>query len=140
MYNVKSIVQKLREIFGNKMIYRENQTSGFKDDSFFIPSIEAESKGELSFSNRVTMHCQIIYFPRRDHINDDIESVQLQLITDFLTVGGQDVFNRNFAKSDDALVFTFDFISFVFPKNATNDLGQPLNNLQCEGRWNDERR
>lgn len=115
------ISSKLIEIFGaESTIYRENVKSGFEENSFFLPAINIKSKSQLGFIHDVTYNCQIVYFPRSYHENDDIQGIQDRLIIDFLDLSGNDVFNRNFTISDNSLVFTFDLIGYVAPKNEGN--------------------
>lgn len=111
------ISSKLVEIFGeDTTIYRENVKSGFEKNSFFIPAVNIRSKAQLNLIHGITYNCQVIYFPHDYHENDDIQEVQDNLIIDFLKLGNNDVFNRNFVVSDNSLVFTFDLIGYVAPK------------------------
>lgn len=122
------INSKLVDIFGeNITIYRENVKAGFEEPSFFVPSANIRSKAMINGIYNVVYSFQIIYFPRPDHVNDDIASTQLDLTFKFLNLGDKTVHNREFNKSDDALVFTFDINGWVNPnhegtkmKNLTN--------------------
>lgn len=123
------ITSRLVDIFGeNATIYRENVKSGFEKNSFFIPAVNIRSKAQLNLIHGITYNCQIIYFPRDYHENDDIQEVQDKLIVDFLKLGNNDVFNRNFVVSDNSLVFTFDLIGYVAPKND----GSRIQNVNIE--------
>lgn len=110
----KLTLNKLRQMFGkNHKVYRENQKAGFQEDSFLIPSFTAKSMSEVGKKHQLIYSCQIIYFPRESHVNDDIQSVESALLTGFFSLGDKDVFKRDFVVSDDALVFTFNVIDFV---------------------------
>lgn len=114
------IVKRLRELFGNVKIYRENVKSGFEEDSFFIPALHIKSKSELGKKHNLTFSCQVIFLPRTDHINDDIQTTMNTLLIGFLKLNNNDVFNREFVVSDDALVFTFDLVGFLSEVESGN--------------------
>lgn len=124
MYDIsKMIVDKLESIFGaDSIIYRENVKAGFKENSFFIPAMNVKSTGGLNLINEVKYSCQIIYFPRYEHINDDIQATTDELVINFDKLEDKDVFNRSFNISDDALVFTFDLLGFILPKEQGEKL------------------
>ncbi|WP_369073431.1 phage tail terminator family protein [Apilactobacillus timberlakei] len=117
---------KLVDIFGeNITIYRENVKAGFEEPAFFVPSSSIKSKPLLNKVYNIVYSCQVIYFPRPNHVNDDIESTELDLTFNFLDLQDYTVHNREFTKSDDALVFTFDIYGWVNP----NKEGTKMKNL-----------
>lgn len=115
---IKLILDELYRVFGEDItIYRENVKEGFEEPSFFVPSPTLISKSELGNKYKTNYSYQIIYFPRTDHINDDIEDTIMLFNYSFLNLGNYTVHNKNMTQSDNALVFTFDLYDLVIPKN-----------------------
>lgn len=128
------ILNNLTALFGEDVtVYRENVKAGFKENSFFIPAANARSKGQLNDTNNIVLSCQVIYFPRLNSINDDIQNVIDNLLINFNKVGKSYVNNRDFNISDDSLVFTFDVM--VLTKPLTD--GAPFKTINMKGREED---
>lgn len=131
-----SILNNLITLFGQDVtVYRENVKAGFKEDSFFIPAASAKSKGQLNDTNNIVLSCQVIYFPRLNNINDDIQAVMDNLLINFNKVCKTYITNRDFTISDDSLVFTFDVM--VLTKPLTD--GAPFKTIDTKGRDKDGR-
>lgn len=125
------ILKKIRELFGKEpKIYRENVKNGFNEFSFYIPALHVKSKTEIGDKLNLTYSCQVIFLPRENHINDDIQQVEDKLLTGFLNLENNDVFNREFVISDNALVFTFDLIGFYVPQTS----GSKIEKIDVKGK------
>lgn len=127
------ILKKLRELFGtDPKIYRENVKNGFKEYSFYIPALHVKSTSELGYKHNLTYSCQVIFLPREDHINNDIQAVEDTLLMEFTDLNGNDVYNRDFSVSDNALVFTFDMIGILTEKTESGAIVKKINNKGSE--------
>ncbi|TPR21446.1 hypothetical protein DY102_07075 [Apilactobacillus timberlakei] len=114
---IELILNELYRSFGEDIvIYRENVKEGFEEPSFFVPSPTLMSKSEIGNKYKTNYSYQIIYFPRTDHINDDIEDTITTFNYSFFKLGNYTVHNKNMNRSDNALVFTFDLYCLVIPK------------------------
>lgn len=134
---VSKILDELIKLFGKDVIvYRENVKAGFKENSFFIPAVNAKSRGQLNDTNNIVLNCQIIYFPRLNKINDDIQDRMDKLLINFTSVGKRSVFNRDFNVSDDCLIFTFDLTVLTQPSST----GKSLKNIEVKGRGINDRK
>ena len=92
------VVDELARIFPDAIIYTENQSSGFKEPSFYVSRIPTtQIKPALFDVQERTYSYQIVYFASSDQPNADIEQVQDLLSDNFLTLSDQaTVRNRDF--------------------------------------------
>jgi hypothetical protein len=107
------IKDKLKELFPNSEIHRENIQGAFIERSFHIVRVTSKPIPKLFDFQKVTYHYQIIYFAAKENPREDMDEV-----TDVLTVGFRYLKgfgllqNRNFEPlvNDDGaeLHFTFD--------------------------------
>lgn len=106
------VVDELARIFPDATIYTENQTSGFKEPSFYVSRIPiTQIKSALFDIQERTYSYQIVYFANPDQPNADIERVQDLLSDNFLTLSDQaTVKNREFKPDtvEHTVIFMFD--------------------------------
>ncbi|WP_363472769.1 DUF6838 family protein [Companilactobacillus musae] len=107
---VELIGNELAELYPNIQINRENRKGGFEEPSFFVQKVDTGVKPELfDIQNRKYAY-QIVYFPKIDRPNEDMESVEEVLADNFTDLKDYATFrNRNFKQSDDnTLQMTFE--------------------------------
>lgn len=106
------VVDELARIFPDATIYTENQSSGFKEPSFYVSRIPVtQVKPALFNIQERTYSYQIVYFANPTQPNQDIERVQDLLSDNFLTLGDQaTVKNREFKPDtvENTVIFMFD--------------------------------
>lgn len=106
------IVDELARIFPDATIYTENQSSGFKEPSFYVSRVPVtQVKPALFDIQERTYSYQIVYFANPEKPNADMERVQDLLSDNFLTLGDQaTVKNREFKPDtvEHTVIFMFD--------------------------------
>ncbi|WP_125764432.1 phage tail terminator family protein [Companilactobacillus hulinensis] len=80
---VDLIGHELSEIFPNIPVYKENQKGGFEEPSFFVEKILTKVDPELFDVQMRTYNYQLVYFPKLDEPNDDMEIVAEILADNF---------------------------------------------------------
>lgn len=105
---VNRIADQLNSLFPNMPIYREQQSGGFKEPSFFIHRITSTVKPELFQRQNRSYHYQLVYFPQTDHPEADMEQMEENLLDRFLSLDEfATIRNREFEEVDGALTMTF---------------------------------
>ena len=107
---VELIGNELAELYPNIQINRENRKGGFEEPSFFVQKVDTGVKPELfNIQNRKYAY-QVVYFPKIDRPNKDMESVEEVLADNFTDLKDYaTLHNRNFKQSDDnTLQMTFE--------------------------------
>ncbi|HCD08231.1 MAG TPA: hypothetical protein DEQ50_08260 [Lactobacillus sp.] len=107
---VELIGKELSQLFPNIQINRENRKGGFEEPSFFVKKVDTGVKPELfNIQNRKYIY-QVVYFPKVDRPNEDMESVEEILLDNFTSLKSYaTIRNRDFKQSDDnTLQMTFE--------------------------------
>lgn len=107
---VELIGKELSQLFPNVQINRENRKGGFEEPSFFVQKVDTGVKPELfNIQNRKYTY-QVVYFPKVDRPNEDMESVEEILLDNFTSLKSYATLrNREFNQSDDnTLQMTFE--------------------------------
>lgn len=117
---IERIGQILASISPGLPIYRENQTGGFKEPSFYVSAIGNRSQPELFGRQKRTHGYQVVYFPTIEKPNTDMERMEQLLLNQFLTLPGfAHIRERDFNRVDGTLTLSFNVMIWVVPVDNT---------------------
>ena len=117
---IERIGQLLATISSGLPVYRENQTGGFKEPSFYVSVISGRSYPELFGRQKRTHGFQVVYFPNPQEPNADMERMEQTLLDRFLTLPGfAHIRDRNFGRVDGALTLDFNVVLWAHPVDDT---------------------
>lgn len=114
------IAQLLATISPGLPIYKEQQSGGFQEPSFFVSSIGDSISPELFQRQRRTHSFQVVYFPDPAKPNSDMDSMKFKLMDQFLELPEfATIRNRDFKPVDGTLTLTFDVWVWAHPQDDT---------------------
>lgn len=117
---IERIGQLLASISPGLPVYRENQSGGFKEPSFYVSAIGGRSDPELFGRQKRTHGYQVVYFPNTKKPNADMEWMEQLLLDRFLTLPGfAHIRDRNFSRVDGALTLDFNVVLWAHPVDDT---------------------
>lgn len=121
---IELIGQLLVDIAPDVPVYQENQKGGFKEPSFYVSGIGAQSKPEF-FDRQKRIHGnQVVYFPNPSKPNQDMAAMEQRLLDQFKTLPGfAHIRDRNFSRSDGALTVDFNVVLWAQPVDSTTKFG-----------------
>ena len=118
------IAQLLAIIAPGLPIYKENQSGGFKEPSFFVSSIGDSVEPEFFARQKRTHSFQLVYFPNPDKPNSDMGDMKFRLMDQFLELKDfATIRNRDFKPVDGTLTLTFDVWVWAHPQDDTPKQG-----------------
>lgn len=117
---IERIGQLLATISPGLPVYRENQSGGFKEPSFYVSAIGSRSDPELFGRQKRTHGYQVVYFPDPEKPNADMEKMEQVLLDRFLTLPGfAHIRDRNFGRVDGTLTLDFNIVLWAQPVDDT---------------------
>lgn len=126
------VVDELARIYPDATIYTENQSSGFKQPSFYVNRIPVMpiKPGLFDIQER-TYSYQVVYFANPDQPNKDIENVQDLLSDNFTHLADQaNIINREFStdSNENTLILQFDVWLRMIPEDLPKMKGEVKTN------------
>ena len=117
---IERIGQLLVTIAPALPVYRENQSGGFKEPSFYVSVIGGRSEPELFGRQKRTHGYQVVYFPDSEKPNVDMEKMEQVLLDQFLTLPEfAHIRDRNFSRVDGTLTLDFNIVLWAQPVDDT---------------------
>ncbi|MFC6290663.1 phage tail terminator family protein [Levilactobacillus angrenensis] len=117
---IERIGQLLTTIAPALPVYRENQSGGFKEPSFYVSTIGGRSEPELFGRQKRTHGYQVVYFPNLKKPNADMERMEQLLLNQFLTLPDfAHIRDRDFNRVDGTLTLDFNVVLWAAPVDNT---------------------
>ncbi len=86
----KLVGATLKKLFPDIAIYREQTEHGFVEPSFFVHLVDVDMRKELNHFYWYDYGFQVIYFPKDENSNEELDHVRLQLLNDFEIIGNNE--------------------------------------------------